>query len=50
MEKPTFTKASLCDVGVIMAIVHIPVVELLCQAVMEWIPELNYLPLGARGR
>jgi hypothetical protein len=30
MEKPAFTRVSLFDVRVIMAIVHVPVVELLC--------------------
>jgi hypothetical protein len=50
MEKPTFTKVSLSDVRIIMAIMRVHVVDLLCQATMGWIPVLNYLLLGARGR
>jgi hypothetical protein len=32
-----------------MTIMRVPLVELLCQTVMEWIPALEYLLLGARG-
>jgi hypothetical protein len=32
-----------------MVIMHIPYVELLCQAVMGWIPAVEYLLPGARG-
>jgi hypothetical protein len=35
MKKPTFTRACLSDVRVIMVIIRVPLVELLCQAVME---------------
>jgi hypothetical protein len=34
MEKPAFTKVNLSDVRVIMAIMCVPVVELLCQVSM----------------
>jgi hypothetical protein len=50
MGKPAFTRASLSNVRVIMAIIRVPVVELLCQAVMRRIPVLKYLLSGARGR
>jgi hypothetical protein len=49
MKKPTFTRACLSDVRVIMVIIRVPLVELLCQAVMEWIPVLEYLLSGVRG-
>jgi hypothetical protein len=49
MEKNTFTRACLSDIRVIMAIMHVPLVELLCQTAMERIPTLEYLPPGARG-
>jgi hypothetical protein len=49
MEKHAFTRACLCDISVIMAIMHVPLVELLCQAGMEWIPTLQYLLPGTRG-
>jgi hypothetical protein len=39
MEKPTF----------IMAIICVPLIELLCQTVMGSIPALEYLRLGACG-
>jgi hypothetical protein len=32
-----------------MMIMHVPLVELLCQAVMGWISALKYLLPGARG-
>jgi hypothetical protein len=35
MENPTFTRAVLSNVRVIMVIVHIPLVESLCQAKMR---------------
>jgi hypothetical protein len=49
MEKPTFTMVNLSDVRVMMAIMCVPVVVLLCQAMMGWIPVLKYLLLGAHG-
>jgi hypothetical protein len=38
MEKPTFTRMNLSGAKVIMVIMHVDVGELLCQAVMGWIP------------
>jgi hypothetical protein len=32
-----------------MVIMHVPLVELLCQATMGWIHALEYLLLGTRG-
>jgi hypothetical protein len=49
MEKLAFTRACLSGVRVIMMIMHVPLVELLCQAVMGWISALEYLLPGARG-
>jgi hypothetical protein len=49
MENPAFTKASLSDVKVIMTIMHVLVVELLCQAITGRIPILKCLLSGARG-
>jgi hypothetical protein len=49
MEKPAFTRACLSNVKLIMPIMRVPMVELLCQAVMGWIPALKYLLSGARG-
>jgi hypothetical protein len=49
MEKATFTKVWLSDVRVIMVIMCVPLVELLCQAVMGWILALEYLLLGMCG-
>jgi hypothetical protein len=49
MEKLTFTRACLSNVRVIMAIMRVPLVELLCQVVMGWISGLEYVPLGACG-
>jgi hypothetical protein len=46
MEKPAFSRACLSGVRVIMVIMHIPVVELLCKAVMGRPPVLKYLLLG----
>jgi hypothetical protein len=50
MEKPTFTRANLSDVRVIMAIMHVLMDELLCQTVMGGIPLLKCMLLGARRR
>jgi hypothetical protein len=50
MEKPTFTRASLSGVRVIVVIMRIPLVELLCQAAMGHILVLKYLLSGACGR
>jgi hypothetical protein len=33
-----------------MVIIRVPLVELLCQKVMGWIPALEYLLPGAHGR
>jgi hypothetical protein len=49
MERLTFTRACLSDISVIMTIMHVPLVELLCQATMGWIHALEYLLLGTRG-
>jgi hypothetical protein len=49
MEKRTFTKACLSDVKVFMMIMHVPLIELMCQVVMGWIPALKYLRPDARG-
>jgi hypothetical protein len=46
MENPTFTKACLSDVRVIMAIMLVPMVERPCQMVMERISALKYLLSG----
>jgi hypothetical protein len=49
MEKLAFTRACLSGVSAIMEIMHVPLVELLSQAVMGWILALEYLLSGARG-
>jgi hypothetical protein len=49
MEKPPFTRANLSDVRAIMAIMRVPVMGLLCQAVMGWILILKYLLVGVCG-
>jgi hypothetical protein len=49
MEKLAFTRACLFGVRVIMAIMCVPLEDLLCQVVMGWIPTLKYLLPGARG-
>jgi hypothetical protein len=38
MEKLAFTRACLFDVRVIVVIMHVPLVESLCQTTMGWIP------------
>jgi hypothetical protein len=38
MEKLVFIWACLSDVRVIMVIMHVPLIQSLCQAVMGWIP------------
>jgi hypothetical protein len=40
---------SLSDVRVIMAIIHVLMVELICKMVMGWIPVLEYMLPGACG-
>jgi hypothetical protein len=50
MEKPTVTRACLSGVRVIMLIMHVLVVELLCHAVMGWVPVLKCLLSGVCGR
>jgi hypothetical protein len=49
MEKSAFTRLCLSCVRVIMAIMHVPVVELQCQTTMGWLPVLKYLLSGVRG-
>jgi hypothetical protein len=49
MEMPAFTRAKLSDVGVIKVIMCVPMEEVLCQAVMGWIPVLKHLLSSARG-
>jgi hypothetical protein len=49
MDKPTFTRANLSNVRVIMTIMHISVDGLLYQTVTEQIPVLKYLLSGACG-
>jgi hypothetical protein len=49
MQKIVFTKACLSDISVIMAIMCEPLLELLCQVVMGWIPALKDLLPGAHG-
>jgi hypothetical protein len=49
MEKPAFTRVSLSNIRVIMAIMHILMVEWLCQETMGCVPVLKYLLSGARG-
>jgi hypothetical protein len=46
MEKLAFTRVNLSDVRVIMVIMRVFMEELLCQAVMERIPVLEY-PLSS---
>jgi hypothetical protein len=49
MEKFAFTRVSLSDARVIMAIMRVPVEELLYQAPTGWISVLKYLLSGACG-
>jgi hypothetical protein len=49
MENPVFTRESLFDIRVIMTIVHVLVVELLCQAVTGWVLVLECLLPDTRG-
>jgi hypothetical protein len=49
MKKLAFTRASLSDVRVIMVNMRAPLVELLYQMAMGWIPTLEYLLLGVCG-
>jgi hypothetical protein len=49
MEKPGFTRMNLSSVRVIMAIMHLPVGELLYQAMMERILVLECLLPGTHG-
>jgi hypothetical protein len=50
MKNPTLIRASLSDVRVIMVIMHVLVVDLLCQAVMGWILVIMCILPGACGR
>jgi hypothetical protein len=49
MEKLAFARACLSNIRVIMVITRVPLVELLCQAAMGWIPALEYLLPGTCG-
>jgi hypothetical protein len=42
-------RACLSDVRALMVIMRVPLVESLCQAMMGWIPALEYLLPGMRG-
>jgi hypothetical protein len=46
MEKLAFTRVNLSNVIVIMVIMHVPMIELLCQALMEQILVFKCLLLG----
>jgi hypothetical protein len=50
MGRPAFFEGSLSDVRMIMAIWHVPMVELICQVVMGLVPVLECLLSGTRGR
>jgi hypothetical protein len=50
MQKPTFSRACLSNIRVIMAIIHVPLVELLCQMVMGQNPALKYVLSGMCGQ
>jgi hypothetical protein len=41
MDKLAFTRVNLSGVRVIMAMMHVPMEELLCQAMMGWVPVLK---------
>jgi hypothetical protein len=49
MKKLTFIRVNLSNVRVIIAVMRVPVEELLCQAVIGWIPVLKHLLSNARG-
>jgi hypothetical protein len=49
MEYIVFTRTCLLYVRVIMVFVHISLVKLPFQTVMEWIPTLEFALSGARG-
>jgi hypothetical protein len=46
LENSAFTRACLSDVRVILVIMHVPLVELLCEVTIGWIPTLEYLLSG----
>jgi hypothetical protein len=48
MEKLAFTRACLSNVKVIIAMMCVPLVELLCEMTMGQIPALEYLLSDAR--
>jgi hypothetical protein len=50
MENSIFIEASLSDVRVTMVIMHVLMVELLCEMVMGRVSVLEYLLPGMRGR
>jgi hypothetical protein len=50
MEKSAFTRMNLSDVRMIIAIMHVLVKELLCQAVNGWILVLECLLSSASGQ
>jgi hypothetical protein len=49
MEKPAFARVNLSDVRVIIVIMHVPMVELLCQVSMGQIPVLECLLSSVHG-
>jgi hypothetical protein len=49
MKRLVFTRVHLSNVRVTMAIIRVPLVELLCHTVIGWIPALEYLLPGAHG-
>jgi hypothetical protein len=49
MGKPAFTRACLSGVRDIMAIMHVPLVESLCQTAMVWVPEHEFMLSSVRG-
>jgi hypothetical protein len=48
-RSPPLPRACLSNVRVIMVTMCVPLVESLCQVVMEWIPALEYLLSGTHG-
>jgi hypothetical protein len=49
MENLAFIGACLSIVRIIMAIMRVPLVELLCHAAMGWVLALEYLLSGVCG-
>jgi hypothetical protein len=44
MDKLAFTRANLSGVRVIMTMMHVPMEELLCQAMMGWVQYSSVTP------